>query len=117
MPSGPSVETKNPPSRLKKREVRPAWVKLASSKLPSTVCAVASCIARACCDPRQAAISLWWQPPQAALPTNVGAAAGDVGEAAPQTPIAAIAAATAETRHPIGVAATRGKPDRLGNSG
>ena len=76
--------TKNLPSRLKKREVTPPWVKLASSKSPSTVSAVASCIARSWCDPRHAAISLWWHSPQAALPTNVGASAGGAGDAAPQ---------------------------------
>ena len=81
--------TKNLPSRRKKREVTSPWVKLASSKSPSTVSAVASCIARSWCDPRHAAISLSWHPPQAALPTNVGASAGCAAEAAPQTTIVA----------------------------
>ena len=65
--------------------------------------------------PRQAAISLWWQSPQAALPTNVGASVGGAEEAAPQTPIAAIATTAAAAVLARAVAATRGKPDPLSN--
>jgi len=83
LPSGPSVVTKNLPSRRKKREVTSPWVKLASWKSPSTVSAVASCIARSWCDPRHAVISLSWQPPQAALPTKVGPSAGCAQAPAP----------------------------------
>ena len=46
-----------------------AWVKLASSKLPSTVSAVASCIARSWCDPRQSLVSASWQEAQTSRPT------------------------------------------------
>ena len=67
-------------------------------------------MASAGCDPRQAAISLWWQPPQAALPTNVGASAGGAGEAAPQTPIAAITTTAADAVRAGAVAASRGNP-------
>jgi hypothetical protein len=40
------VWTKNLPSREKKREATPCWPKAASRKSPSTVSAVAGCIAR-----------------------------------------------------------------------
>ena len=75
LPSGPSVRTKNLPSRLEKIAVLPRCSKRRSAKSPRTVCAVASCIARACCESVQALVSLAWQPAQAWLPTNVGGAA------------------------------------------
>src|SRR5690348_3727867 len=55
----------------------PAYLKVALSNRPSTVASVATAIAFACCDPRQASVCAAWQPAQAALPTKCAAATAD----------------------------------------
>jgi hypothetical protein len=74
LPSGPSVLTKNRPSRRKKVEVTPAWLNFAFAKLPSTVASIASAIARSWCEPCQASRSFAWHEAHAAPPMNSAAA-------------------------------------------
>src|SRR3569832_932482 len=60
-PSGPSVLTQKFPSLLKKLLSMPSLLKVARSKSPSTLFAVASCIAALCCEALQSAYSEAWQ--------------------------------------------------------
>ncbi len=93
-PSGPSVSTKYPPSRVKNRLVTPKCSSVAPPKSPSTVSAVASCIARSWCEPSQRSCSAPWHSAHAARPTNRAGAVGAVppgagwpsGEQAPSHP-------------------------------